>query len=114
LKLSSNMNMYRKKAHDVLSSLTRIQKDIEVKQELLKSDKIQGKESIDVVMKIIKDVEEEGKRLSSDIDPLNEEMEKLLKEEQELWRQIKEKYYNLKEEDIVEYVRGRLKEANLI
>ena len=44
---------------------------------------------------------------------LNSEMEKLALEEQELWRNIKERHYNISEEDIISSVKERLIRENL-
>jgi hypothetical protein len=47
------------------------------------------------------------------VEPLNLEIEKLAIEEQELWRNIKEKHYNISEEDIIDSVKERLLRENL-
>ena len=63
--------------------------------------------------KLLTEIESEGRAVESLIDPLNKEIEKLGLEEQELWRNIKNKYSNLSDEEIVEYVRKRLLQENL-
>ena len=59
------------------------------------------------------DIEDEGRRLEENIEPLNVEIEKLSLEEGELWRNIKQKHYDLNDDDIIEYVKSRLVQENL-
>jgi hypothetical protein len=59
------------------------------------------------------EIEAEGRAVESLIDPLNKEIEKLGLEEQELWRNIKNKYTTQTDEQIVEYVRQRLIQEGL-
>jgi hypothetical protein len=56
-------------------------------------------------MKILDDVDDEGKSLENLVSPLNSDIEKLALEEQELYRQIKERHHALTEEQILESVR---------
>jgi len=60
------------------------------------------------LLKIIDEVEDEGKRLEKLIEPINLEIEKLAKEEMELYRQILDGHPNLTENQIVEKVQDRL------
>lgn len=113
LKISNNMNLYHSKAREIVSTLTELQKKAGEKQELINSGKVNHKESIDILQDVIKDIEEETKRISDNLDPLNKEMELLLVEEGELWRQIKDKHSDIDESKIVEYVKERIIQAGL-
>ena len=71
------------------------------------------KSTVNEILQILSDVEDEGKRLESFTDPLNKDIEKLALEEQELYRQICLKHKNVTEDEIVECVRKRLIKENL-
>jgi len=119
LKLSNNMDLYQKKAQEVSDKLeATISKidDLQSKLEESKKDKNNSKDSNFFFMELIKilnEVEEEGKALEKSVDPLNKEIEKLSLEEQELYRQIKEKHFNLTDEQIITSVQDRLIKENL-
>ena len=96
LKLSSNMDIYQDKAQEVSNKLDEtISKidDLQKKAEDSKNNKNSNDSNFYVseLMKILNEVEEEGISLENLVNPLNEEIEKLSLEEQELYRQIKEK-----------------------
>jgi phage shock protein A len=119
LKLSNNMELYQKKAQTVSDKLeATIAKidDLQSKIEESKKDKDDKKDSnyfLIELVKILNEVEEEGKALETSVDPLNKEIEKLSLEEQELYRQIKEKHFDLTDEQIISSVQDRLIKENL-
>lgn len=114
LKLTNNLNFYKRKAEDVISNLQDIVDKIEKIQKEAETQKNTNNDAIVVQLtKILTDIESEGRVVESLIDPLNQEIEKLGLEEQELWRNIKSKYPNNSDDEIVEYVRKRLIEENL-
>ena len=119
LKLSNNMDLYQKKAREVSDKLEEtISKidDLQSKIEESKKDKNNSKDSnhfLIELVKILNEVEEDGKALEDSVDPLNKEIEKLALEEQELYRQIKEKHFNLTDEQIITSVQDRLIKENL-
>ena len=114
LKLSNNMEFYKRKAQDVINNLEEVINKIEKIQDEAEKTKSTTNESVVLKLtKILKEVEEEGRAVEMLIDPLNEEIEKLAIEEQELWRNIKNKYPNEEEDQIVEYVKNRLIQENL-
>ena len=119
LKLSNNMELYQKKAQEVSDKLeATISKidDLQHQVEESRNDKSGKKDSNQFLMELVKilnEVEEDGKALESSVDPLNKEIEKLALEEQELYRQIKEKHFDLTDEQIIESVRDRLIKENL-
>jgi predicted transcriptional regulator len=109
LKISNNMELYHNRAKDVVSKLENTLQDLENLQKNYTVDKSVSNESaISKLMDILKDVESEGERLEKLVDPMNQEMEKLSKEEHELYRQIKEKHKDLTDEQIVKSVQDRL------
>jgi predicted nucleic acid-binding Zn-ribbon protein len=114
LKLTNNMDFYQKKIKVLAENLDKtilriedIQKEIETKKNTNPEKALQ-----DLVI-ILNEVDEEGKKLESLVDPLNKEIEKLALEEQELYRLIKEKHFNLTDDQIVESVRTRLIKESL-
>jgi predicted nucleic acid-binding Zn-ribbon protein len=114
LKLTNNLNFYKRKAEDVISNLEDIVNKIEKIQEENENQQVINNDAIVLQLtKLLTDIESEGRSVESLIDPLNKEIEKLGLEEQELWRNIKNKYPNLSDEEIVEYVRQRLLQENL-
>jgi len=114
LKLTNNLNFYKRKAEDVISNLEDIVNKIEKIQEETENQQVTNNDAIVLQLtKLLTDIESEGRSVESLIDPLNKEIEKLGLEEQELWRNIKNKYTYLSDEDIVEYVRQRLLQENL-
>ena len=115
LKSVNNMDFYKKKAKVVSDNLGDIIKRIDDISESSNSEnpKYSVEGAVNELAKILKDVEEEAKRLEDMVEPLNLEIEKLALEEQELWRNIKEKHYNISEDDIISSVKERLIRENL-
>ena len=109
------MEMYRSKAKKMVNNLDGIVDRLQNIQVELNKEKseVTADGAINEVQKILKEVDNEGKTLEDSINPLNDEIEKLALEEEELWRLIKEKHYNVPEEEIIEYVKKRLIESNL-
>jgi arsenate reductase-like glutaredoxin family protein len=109
LKISNNMEFYHNKAKDVVSKLENTLQDLENLQKEFDINKTVSNESaLNKLMNILKDIEDEGSRLEKLVDPMNQEIEKLSKEEHELYRQIKEKHKDLTDEQIVKSVQDRL------
>lgn len=114
LKISNNMDFYHNKAKDVVSKLEETLEKLEGLKNDYSVTKTETNESaINKIMQILKDVEDEGSRLESLVDPMNKEIEKLSKEEHELYRQIKEKHSNLTDEQILKSVSDRLVKEGL-
>ena len=65
------------------------------------------------LLNILNDIDIEGKSLEDLVSPLNEDIEKLGLEEHELYRQIKQKHYDLTDEQIIQVVKDRLIKENL-
>ena len=114
LKLTNNLSFYKRKAEDVIENLEDIVTKIENIQQETENQSITNNDAVVFQLtKLLTEIESEGRAVESLIDPLNKEIEKLGLEEQELWRNIKNKYPNLSDEEIVEYVRQRLLQENL-
>jgi ABC-type transporter Mla subunit MlaD len=119
LKLSNNVELYQKKAQQVSDKLDEtITKIDDIKKQAEDSKKNKGNNQntayfLNELVKVLTEVEDEGKSLENLVEPLNQEIEKLALEEQELYRQIKEKHFNLTDEQIISSVRDRLIKENL-
>ncbi len=114
LKLTNNLSFYKRKAEDVIANLEDIVNKIEKIQKESEVQVNPNNEAITVQLtKLLVDIESEGRAVESLIDPLNQEIEKLGLEEQELWRNIKNKYPNISDEEIVNHVRNRLIDEGL-
>lgn len=108
LKLINNMELYKTVATSINKKLEEtIDRISEIENEYI-DRKIDDKKSMDQALKVINEIEEEGKRLEGLINPINDEIEKLLKEEQELYKQIVNNHRELTEQQIVSIVRDRL------
>ena len=115
LKLINNLDLYHNRALKVSSNLTETLAKLDTIQEGLdlKDKKTNSKETLDKILNILQEVEDEGKKLETLIDPINLEIEKLGREEQELYRQIVEHHSELTEDQIVNFVRDRLLKEGL-
>ena len=115
LKLINNLDLYHNRALKVSSSLEETIVKLDTIQEVLESKdkKPSSQETLDKLLNILQEVEDEGKKLETLIDPINVEIEKLGREEQELYRQIVEHHPELTEDQIVNFVRDRLLKEGL-
>lgn len=104
LKLLANNQLYESKLQQVVNKFDETVK----KLELLKTENNKPTDTLNKLMVILNDIEEEGKRLEKLIEPMNIEIEKLSKEEQVLYQKIVDEYPTLKTEQIVEIVQNRL------
>jgi len=118
LKLTSNLDFYKKRAEQTLEKLQIAYSKIEnIESEIkdLKKKKDQNKDTniTNKVFSLLNEIEEEGNKIEKFVEPLNKEIEKLAIEEQELYRVIVETHPNLSEDQIIESVRIRFKKENL-
>ncbi|MCK9476890.1 MAG: hypothetical protein M0R46_13265 [Candidatus Muirbacterium halophilum] len=104
LKLLANNQLYESKLQQIVAKFD----DTIEKLELLKTEKNKPTETLNKLLAILSDIEEEGKRMEKIIDPINIEIEKLAKEEQVLYQKIVDDYPKLNTEQIVEIVQNRL------
>lgn len=119
LKVSDNLSIYHDKAKDVVDILNKTVQDIELLQNDVKKAnsgnlKMSEQEALSKLLKIIQQVEDEGKHIENITEPLNKEIEKLAIEEQQLYEQIKMEHPTLTDEQIVESVRTRLIQEGLV
>mgnify|MGYP003624795740 CR=1 FL=1 len=119
LSLTNDLDTYLSKVESVSNRLEKTIDEITIiENKYNDSDKKNGKFESDKtfkeLLKIIDNVEKEGKRLETIINPLNKEIEKLSKEEVELYKLIKENHTNLSENQIVDSVKTRLVNEGLI
>jgi hypothetical protein len=115
LKLINNMDLYIARALQVSDKLDETLKKLNTFNEKLsaknpdaKKTNLTEKEIFENLLKIIDEVEEEGRKLETLISPVNLEIEKLSKEEMELYRLIVDNHPMLTEDQIVEKVQDRL------
>ena len=119
LSLTNNLDVYLSKVESVSDRLEKTIGEItNIEQKYESSDKEDNKfesdKTLKELLKIIENVESEGKRLESIVNPLNKEIEKLSKEEVELYKLIKQTHSNLTEGQIVNSVKERLDSEGLI
>ena len=115
LKISNNMDLYQKRAKEVVNILEETISKIEnIQKENKKNPNISTEKNMNDLLEILKNVEEEGKRLESLVEPINKSIEKLSKEEVILYEKIKEKYKNLTDEEIVKEISDRLEKEGLL
>ena len=117
LKMTNNMEFYQNKAKeivdrldDTLAKIDELQKTVE---ESKKNSGVGSQGLLNELLSILNDIDIEGKSLEDLVNPLNQDIEKLALEEQELYRQIKEKHYDLTDEQIIQSVKDRLIKENL-
>ena len=111
IRLLNDLDKYHEKAKETLESLESIYKKLDNLENDIKkpeNSKNEGFSGVNEIMTIINNIEEEGKRLEKLIEPVNFEIEKLAKEEIELYNQILDGHSNLTEDQIVEKVQDRL------
>jgi hypothetical protein len=114
LKLINNLDLYRSRALQISERLEDTVKKIDdLNKEAKESAKKKNTNTSEIevfekLLKIIDEVDDEGKRLENLISPINTEIEKLAKEEMELYQMIVNSHPNLTEDQIVESVKDRL------
>ena len=85
LKMANNMDLYRREAGKVVEKLDETISKIDAIQKVAEDSKVNknssfsAEGSLSEMIKILEDVEKEGKRLEELVDPLNKEIEKLMK-----------------------------------
>jgi hypothetical protein len=117
LKMINNMDMYQKKAKEILDrldeTLIKIDNLQKVAEDSKKNSGIGNQDLLNNLFDILNLLDIEGKSLEDLVNPLNKDIERLAIEEQELYRQIKEKNYELTDEEIIKSVKDRLIKENI-
>lgn len=99
LLVDSKLTSYQGQLRSITESILGISKKLEeIKSQV-------GKKPINVIQNdIFKELgalELEAKKIEKLVNPLNNKMEKLRKEEEDLWNKIKKKYPSIKDEDLI-------------
>lgn len=119
LKLTNNLALYQKRAEEIVKVLENSINKLESLQKEINDTKagksnMTNEKAINEVLSTINNVEQEGERLNNLFEPLNKEIEKLGKEESELWSRIIEKYSDIPEDKIIDIFKSRLEREGLI
>jgi|LakMenEpi03Aug12_release.lakeMendotaPanAssembly.Ray.scaffolds.fasta_scaffold679305_2 hypothetical protein len=119
LKVSNNLDLYHRKAKEIIASLEEIaEKAQNLSDDILKDQK-SGKSTVtkdkvmDGLVKILKELEDQSKVIEDLADPMNKDIEKLAFEEQELYRQIKEKHSGIPDEKLIQIIKQRIEKEGL-
>lgn len=119
LKTQNQLEFYHRRAKQIIQNLEEILEKVEKLQKESKIDPKTGKaiqtqdSAVAELVKIMEDLELQGKQLEELANPMNDTIEKLALEEQELYRQIKEKHSNLTDEQIINTVKDRIEKEGL-
>ena len=112
LRVSSNLEHYHQQTKKTLEVLEQTVVKIDQFKDSVK--KMDEKEGFLELIKILTDVEEEGKSIEKMTEPINREIEKLGQEEKMLYQQIRVAHPQLSEDQIVKSVEERLQAEGLI
>lgn len=112
LRVSSGLDHYHLQAKKTLAVLEHTVTKIDHLKENVK--KIEEKEGFSILVKILEEVEEQGKSIEKMTEPINLEIEKLAREEKSLYQQIRVAHPQLSEQQIVQSVEKRLQAEGLI
>ena len=116
INMLSDLDKYQNKAKEALEMLNNAYNKLDnLEKEMNKKENKNDDNysSVNELLKIINDIESEGKKLENFTNPINKEIEKLALEEQELYKQICLNHPDLTEDQIVECVKERLLKENL-
>lgn len=119
LKINTSLDMYHRRAKQIVEGLEDIsQKADSLLKEIDEDKKSQNpqhtKESaVAELLKILQDLEHQGEVIEELTNPMNQEIEKLAKEEQELYRQIKEVHRDISDEKLIKIIKDRLDREGL-
>ena len=112
--LVKDINSYETIAHDLISSISNRKKDLEDLLESLNQNRITNadiaKQKLD---EIVIQTEDDMNKVDATIDSLNKKMDKLREEEMYLYREIKQVYSDISDNDLKNYIQEALKKQNL-
>jgi|LauGreDrversion4_2_1035121.scaffolds.fasta_scaffold07776_8 hypothetical protein len=114
---TKRLDITKQKLSDAESKMSKIIKDIELKQKKRKLEENLDpyvKAKSDEMISILQEIEDEGESLENYIKDINEKNEKLIKEEIELKRLINQKHPDLKDEEIKRIVIQRIEKEGLL
>ena len=114
LKIVNDINRYDKIAKDLISSLTGRTSELEELLKSLNENKISNPEAAKQELhNIIMQAEDDMNKVDLSIDALNKQIENLQKDELSLYREIRQTYFNLTDEEIRNQVQDHLRKLNL-
>jgi predicted MarR family transcription regulator len=114
LKIVKDINSYELVAKDLITCISDRKKELEDLLESLNQNKIHNadvaRQKLD---EIVLRTEDDMNKIDTSIDDLNKKMDKLREEEIYLYREIKQVYSDLSDEQIRTYIQEALKKQNL-
>ena len=110
LRLSNNLEKYETNLKDYIIFLEKASAELEIFKniELKKAKSSNIQETTDKLLKSVTEIENEEQKILKLIKPINDRIEKLREEENFLFSQIKEKYPNMTDEEIIYEVPSNL------
>lgn len=114
LKLVSNLDLYKSVAISLNSKLESSLEKIKTLEKQYKDQELDSTKALNSLNELINNVDKEGQRLENLVNPINTEIEGLMQEEQQLYRQIIEHHKEIPEHQIIQIVKDRLKSEGLI
>jgi len=114
LKIVKDINSYELIAKDLITCISDRKKELEDLLESLNQNKIHNadvaRQKLD---EIVLKTEDDMNKIDTSIDDLNKKMDKLREEEMYLYREIKQVYSDLPDDQIRNYIQEALKKQNL-
>ena len=111
LSLNKDANNYKKL---IVNLKDKVESTIGSLEDIIKNiDNLTEDESKKQSLKFIFELEEETQKIQKMVDPINDKIQQLVKEEQSLYDQIKLNYIELSNEEILSIIQKELKKRNL-
>jgi predicted nucleic acid-binding Zn-ribbon protein len=114
VELLENMSFYESKALSIKEKLEDSVSRLQSIENEATNRNADTKDLLSKILNVISSVEDEGTRLEKLIEPINYDIEKLRKEEVDLYNKIIDTHPDLSEDQIVEIVKNRLMSEGLI
>jgi len=109
-KITKDINVYENMVSGVLKSLGKNSEELEDLKKKIDDNKVTDVEfAKSEMLKIILDLEQEANRTGEHINILNKNIEDLRKQELDLYREIKEKYPEMSDEQIKKEIQDYIK-----
>ena len=114
IKLVKDINSYENIANDLISSISNRKKDLEDLLESLNQNRITNADIASQKLdEIVVQTEDDMNKVDATIDSLNKKMDKLREEEMYLYKEIKQVYSDVSDDDLRNYIQEALKKQNL-
>ena len=118
MNLNIELTEYENYAKSIEKIIERALADLDDINNSISSDKklknLSQEDMLRKVLDILAKLENDSKSLESKINPINEKIEKLRKDEVQLYNGIKFKYPNIKDSELIEMVNKKLKKEGLL